>query len=93
MIFEWLKKKIPVCSYIKKRSNSDDILIVCANNLSIYYFNSTATFFINEADGKKTIEDIEQKFLEEYDVDKSELEKDLVDMIRDLQWKQILILE
>ena len=92
MVFEWLKDKVPVATYVKKRMN-DDILIVCAETLSMYYLNATAAFFLNSADGKSTVGDIKEKFLQKYDVDEQELEKDFVDMIRDLQWKQILILE
>lgn len=92
MVFEWLKDKVPVATYLKKRMN-DDILIVCAETLSMYYLNATAAFFLNSADGKSTVGDIKEKFLQKYDVDEQELEKDFVDMIRDLQWKQILILE
>ena len=92
MIFAWLKDKIPHCSFVKKKIN-DDILIICSDNLSIYYLNDTAAFFISLIDGKSTVENIKQKFLQKYDVDERELENDLVDMIRDLQWKQILTLE
>ena len=92
MIFQWLKNKVPHCSIVKKRMN-DDILIACADSLTIYYFNSTAAFFLNSVDGKLTVDDIKKKFLEKYDVNESLLENDFVDMIRDLQWKQILTLE
>ena len=92
MTFEWLKNKIPICSFVKKRMN-DDVLIVCSNNLTIYYFNSTAGFFMDLADGKSNVEDIKNKFLDRYNVDEHELESDFVDLIRDLQWKQILTLE
>ena len=92
MIFAWLEGKIPHLSFVKKRVN-DDVLIICADNLSIYYLNSTAAFFIELADGKATIGDIKRKFLARYDVDERELEKDFVEMIRDLQWKKILTLE
>jgi len=92
MIFAWLENKIPRCSFVKKRMN-DDVLIICAENLSIYYLNATAAFFIELADGKATVGDIKKKFLARYDVDERELEKDFIEMIRDLQWKHILTLE
>ena len=92
MIFSWLEKKIPHCTYLKKRADGE-ILIVCAENLSIYYFNSTAAFFISLADGKNSVGEIKNKFLERYDVEEQELKKDFVEMIRDLQWKKILTLE
>ena len=92
MIFAWLENKIPRCSFVKKRMN-DDVLIICADNLTIYYLNTTAAFFIELADGKSTVGDIKRKFLARYAVDERELENDFVEMIRDLQWKKILTLE
>ena len=92
MIFNWLEKKIPRVTFVKKRMN-EDILIICAENLAIYYLNSTAAYFIELADGKSTVGEIKNKFLSRYDVDERELEKDFVEMIRDLQWKKILTLE
>ena len=80
MIFAWLENKIPRCSFVKKRMN-DDVLIICAGDLMIYYLNATAAFFIELADGKSTVGD------------ERELENDFVEMIRDLQWKKILTLE
>lgn len=92
MIFAWLENKIPRCSFVKKRMN-DDVLIICADSLNIYYLNATAAFFIELADGKSTVGEIKHKFLARYDVDERELENDFVEMIRDLQWKKILTLE
>ncbi|MBQ9487377.1 MAG: PqqD family protein [Selenomonadaceae bacterium] len=92
MVFEWIKDKVPVAAYVKKRMN-EDILIICAETLSMYYLNATAAFFINSVDGNATVNEIKDKFLQKYDVDEEELENDLVDTIRDLQWKQILYLE
>ena len=92
MIFDWLDGKVPQISFVKKRLNGD-VLIICADNLSIYYLNSTAAFFIELADGKATVGGIKSKFLARYAVDERELEKDFVEMIRDLQWKKILTLE
>lgn len=92
MIFSWLEDKIPRVTFVKKRIN-DDVLIICAENLAIYYLNATAAFFIELADGKATVGEIKQKFLNRYAVDERELENDFVEMIRDLQWKKILTLE
>ena len=92
MIFAWLENKIPRVAFVKKRMN-DDILIICAEDLTIYYLNATAAFFIELADGKLTVSEIKQRFLARYDVDERNLENDFVEMIRDLQWKKILTLE
>ena len=92
MIFAWLKDKIPHRSFVKSKLN-DDILIVCTNDSVMYYLNSTAAFFIELADGKISVGEIKNKFLERFDVEEKELENDFVEMIRDLQWKGILKLE
>ena len=92
MIFSWLENKIPHCSFVKLKMN-DDILLICTDDLVMYYLNSTAAFFINLANGKNSIDEIKNKFLERFDVEEKDLENDLVDMIRDLQWKGILTLE
>ena len=92
MIFTWLEEKIPRLIFVKKRMN-DDVLIICAETLAIYYLNTTAAYFIELADDKATVGDIKRKFLARYAVDEHELENDLVEMIRDLQWKKILTLE
>ena len=92
MIFDWMKNKIPHCAYVKKRMN-DDILIVAGKDLMMYYLNPTAAFFFNCIDGKSTIEDIKHNFLQNYDVDEKTLEQDMINLIRDLQWKQIIALE
>ena len=92
MIFAWLENKIPHVTFVKKRMNGD-VLIICAETLTIYYLNATAAFFVELADGTATVGDIKRKFLARYNVDERELETDFVEMIRDLQWKKLLTLE
>ena len=45
------------------------------------------------SDGKNTVDDIKRKLLTCYDVDEKELEDDIVDIIRNMQWKRLMILE
>lgn len=92
MIFDWLKEKVPHPTFVKKRMNGD-VLIICAEDLMVYYLNSTAAFFVELSDGKATVGEIKNKFLARYSVYERELENDFVEMIRDLQWKRLLILE
>ena len=92
MIFAWLDNKVPHVTFVKKRMNGD-VLIICAETLTIYYLNATAAFFVELADGTATVGDLKRKFLDRYDVDEHELENDFVEMIRDLQWKKLLTLE
>lgn len=92
MIYEWMKNKRPHGIFLKKRFN-EDMLIVESNDLNIYYLNKTAAFFVNLSDGNHSIEDIKKMMLEKYDVSGQELEYDLVETVRELQWKNLVILE
>ena len=92
MVFDWMKSKVPRASFLKSRMN-DEVMIVCADSLIIYYLNATAAFLLNNVDGVSTVDEIKQKFLAKYAVDERELENDLIEVVRDLQWKKILILE
>lgn len=67
MVFDWMKGKVPQASYVKVRMN-DDVMIVCADSLMIFYLNATAAFFLNNVDGVSTVDDIKQKFLAKYAV-------------------------
>lgn len=91
MIYAWLKNKVPHTKYVKQRKNGD-MLIVCSEDLAIYYFNKTAAFFLREIDGVKNIDEIKEMFIKKFDVDEAVLEKDLVEVVRDLQWKKIIVL-
>lgn len=92
MIYDWIKKKIPCKNIVKERWNGD-ILIACSNDLELRYLNQTAAMFLILSDGKNSIDDIKQKFLEKYEVDEKELERDLIETTRDLQWQRMIVLE
>ena len=91
MVYDWLKNKIPHPRYIKKKDN-DDMLIVCGEDLSIYYLNKTAALFLRSVNDRDSIDVIKNRFLERFDVDEDVLKMDLVEIIRDLQWKKIIAL-
>ena len=44
-------------------------------------------------DGKISIKDIYEKINNEYDVTSEELQNDIIDFIRDLQWKRLISLK
>lgn len=92
MIYKWMKNKCPHIKFLKKRFNGD-MLIIESKDLNIYYLNKTAAFFVTLSDGSHSVGDIEQEMLQKYDVSKEELEFDLVETIRDLQWKSLIVLE
>lgn len=92
MIYRWLKDKCPIKTIMKERKNGD-ILIVCGSTLEMYYLNKVAAIVLEEMDGKHTIDDIKHILLERFDVEDKMLEQDLIDVIRDLQWKRLAQLE
>ena len=91
MVYNWIKDKIPTLSIVKQRDNGD-ILIVCNNDLEILYFNQTSKDIISMIDGTRTIDEIKRIMLSRYDVGEELLELDLIDVIRDMQWKKIVYL-
>ena len=92
MIYEWMKNKRPRASFLKRRPN-EDMLIIESKDLNIFYLNKTAAYFVSLSDGNHSIDDIKNKMLEKYDVSVEELENDLVETVRDLQWKSLIVLE
>lgn len=92
MIYEWMKQKVLKKHFLKSRINGD-MLIIVNDELEIYYLNQTARHLFETIDNKKTLNDIEKEMLNIYDVSVNDLRNDLVDIIRDLQWKKLLTLE
>lgn len=91
MIYNWMKRKKIEFTAIKTKANGE-MLIVCNNDLEIYFLNSVARFIIEHIKDNSTVEDIKSELLHVYDVTEEEVEKDLVEIIRDLQWKKLIVL-
>ena len=91
-VYNWLKTKRPKSNIIKQRSEGD-LETVYGPTLEICYLNRTASRIMKLSDGKNTVDDIKRKLLACYDVDEKELEDDNVDIIRNMQWKRLMILE
>lgn len=91
VIYDLIKDKIPNVIAVKMRTN-DDFLIVQSTDLEIYYLNETAKIFLLMCDGIKNIECLTQKLFDIYEVEENTVKTDVVDLIRDLQWKKILSL-
>ncbi len=91
VIYDLIKDKIPNVIAVKMRTN-DDFLIVQSTDLEIYYLNETAKIFLLMCDGIKNIECLTKKLFDIYEVEENTVKTDVVDLIRDLQWKKILSL-
>ncbi len=92
MIWQWLKEKKPCATYLKRREEGR-VTVVCGKTLEICYLNRSAGFLLSLCDGKRTLGDIEREMLSAFSVDPAMLQKDLVDIVRDLQWKRLLVVE
>jgi len=92
MVYELIKDLIPKKTCLKER-NDGEFLIICNNDLSIYYLNETAKDFYQLADNSITFDEIVKKLTEIYDVDIDVIKKDMLHLVRDLQWKHLLVLK
>ncbi|MBQ3681808.1 MAG: PqqD family protein [Succinimonas sp.] len=89
MIWKWLENKKPVCIALKTRKEGD-ITVACSSKLEVFYLNITASFLVNMADGRITLSEIAKIMLEKFEVSEPDLINDLVEVIRQLQWKRII---
>lgn len=89
--FTMLQNMIPLKKAVKIRKDGD-FIIAMNKDLEIYYLNETACFFWNNCDGKASILNIMENFIKEYDVSESEIKKDIIELLRDFQWKKLLLL-
>ena len=90
IVFEKLSPLFPIQTCLKKRENGE-FLIVMSKNTDIFYLNEVAHFIYENCDGTQTIGDIRRKILSEYEgTTESAVTEDLVNMIRDFQWQNII---
>ncbi|WP_406041564.1 PqqD family protein [Succinimonas sp.] len=89
MIWKWLENKKPVCIALKTRKEGD-ITVACSSKLEVFYLNITASFLVNMADGRITLSEIAKIMIENFEVSEPDLINDLVEVIRQLQWKRII---
>ena len=90
MVFEKLSPLFPIQTCLKKRENGE-FLIVMSKKANIFYLNEVAHFIYENCDGTQTIWDIRRKILSEYEgTTESAVTEDLVNMIRDFQWQNII---
>ena len=92
IVYDSIKNRIPKVLAIKKRENNE-FLIVESADLQIFHLNETAKDFIELCNEKRNINEIVEELSTIYDVDIESLKIDIIDLIRDFQWKKILTLE
>ena len=87
--YNMLKDYIPVHNALKTRIDGE-FMIVSNRSNEIYYLNEMAKYMWSFLDGNTNIEGLCNEILSEYDVERSSLECDIVNFIRDLQWKELI---
>ena len=90
--YNLMKNFIPVRNALKTREDGN-FLIASNRNNEIYYFNGVAKEIWNNLDGMTSIEGLCGKILSEYRVESSILERDIVNLIRDMQWKKLILMK
>lgn len=90
--WDWIKDKKPRNISLKHRME-ENIMIVYGKTLEISYLNKTGAHILNLSDGENTMSDIANVLLTTYEVDEKELKKDIITLVRELQWKRIIRLE
>lgn len=89
LIYNHLKDFYVLPIYRKLRKEGD-VTIVMSENLELGYLNSTSSFFMENVDGEHSIDEITAKMYEEYEVQQEILERDMVNLVRDLQWRKLI---
>lgn len=87
--YEMLKNFIPSKCCIKYR-HDNEFTIVSNNRQEIYYLNESASFFYELCNGKNSINSIVSEMLAEYEVDEEEIRRDIIELIRNMQWQDII---
>lgn len=91
-VYTLIKNYIPIKNTLKEKENGE-FLILANKNSDIYYLNNIAKEMYYLINNKNNIQDIFEKIKKEYDVNDDELQNDIVDFIRDLQWKNLVRLK
>jgi len=92
IVWNWVKEKKVADISLKKRKEGN-VVIVYGKNLEICYLNKVAGELLMMAKDNISIEEISNKLIAKYDVDEYTLHTDIIEIIRDLQWKRIIRLE
>ncbi len=92
IIWDWLKNKKLIDISLKRRKE-DNVVVVYGKNLEICYLNKVGGEILMYATSGITIEEISKKLLSKYEVYEKDLQNDMIEIIREMQWKRIVRLE
>ncbi len=78
--------------YRKARHDDNGFLIVMNENLETFYLTETAKEMMRFISTQIKVNDLYQKFQAEYEVDSTILKNDIMEFLKDMQWKKIISL-
>lgn len=85
--------KVKFISIKHRFDNDTDFLIVKNSDLEIFYFSSTAKEMLEMIlEGNCSINTIFCGMKKKYEIPESDLKRDIIEFMRDLQWKKIISL-
>ena len=87
--YNFLRDYIPLRNAVKTREEGDFLVALNRSN-EIYYLNGMAREMWGLLDGTTSIEGLCAKIMSEYEIDRERIEPDIVNFIRDLQWKKLI---
>ena len=90
--YNFIRNYVPLRNSVKTREDGE-FLIASNKDNEIYYLNGTARDMWESINGFTTVEELCGKILGEYEIDRNTLESDIVNFIRDLQWKKLIRLK
>ena len=90
-MYELWRNLVPCKNALKEKENGE-FLIVSSARLEIFYLNDSAREVFSLMDGCSSINQIIDRLMTIYDVDRAVLQNDIIDVIRDLQWKNLVSL-
>jgi hypothetical protein len=91
--FSYLADYIPIRKELKFRLEGNIGIASDAKNFRVDYINESALSIFMLIDGKRSIADITQIFMKDFDVEQSIVEQDLVEILRNFQWRELITLK
>jgi methyltransferase-like protein len=75
-------------SIVTRKTGNEYVLVPIANNIadmnSVYTLNETGAFIWEQIDGKKSVNDLIEALVNEYDIDEQTASKDVVSFIEEM---------
>jgi len=75
-------------SIVTRKTGKEYVLVPIANNIadmnSVYTLNETGAFIWEQIDGKKSVRDLIEALIAEYEIDKETATRDIFSFIEDL---------